>query len=83
MAKSPKNIIKLLKNCKLIILYVERCELCNLISMICLQKEKYDASLDFLKKAEILCQNSLNYKAITYNNMACYYRKTDKLRTAL
>jgi hypothetical protein len=59
------------------------CELCNLISMICLQKEKFDASLDFLRKAEILCQSSLHYKAITFNNMACYYRRTNKLRTAL
>ena len=30
------------------------CELCNLIAMIFLQKEKMDACLDFLKKAEIL-----------------------------
>lgn len=30
------------------------CELCNLISMIFLQKEKFDASLEFLKKADLL-----------------------------
>ena len=30
------------------------CELCNLISMIFLSKEKFDASLEFLKKADLL-----------------------------
>lgn len=58
------------------------CELCNLIAMICLQKEKFEASLDFLKKAEILSQSSFHYKAVTFNNLACYYRRTNKLRIA-
>ena len=30
------------------------CELCNLIAMIFLKKERFDVSLEFLKKAEIL-----------------------------
>ncbi len=45
--------------------------------------ENFDASLHFLKKAEILCLNSINFKSITYNNMACFYRKTNKLKMAL
>lgn len=45
--------------------------------------ENFDASLHFLKKAEILCQSSVNFKSITYNNMACFYRKTNKLKQAL
>jgi len=59
------------------------CELCNMLSMIFLQKEKFDATLDFLKKAEILSQNSFELRAVTYNNMACYYRRIGKLRIAL
>jgi hypothetical protein len=38
------------------------CELCNLISMIFLQKEKFEASLEFLKKADQLAQSSSHYK---------------------
>jgi tetratricopeptide (TPR) repeat protein len=30
-----------------------------------------------------VAQNSLQYKSTTYNNLACYYRRTGKLRTAL
>lgn len=52
-------------------------------AMIFLQKEKYDISLEFLRKAEMLSYNSLKYKATTYNNLACFYRRTGKLRTAL
>ena len=39
--------------------------------------------MEFLKKAEVLGQNSIELKAITYNNMACYYRRIGKLQTAL
>ena len=59
------------------------CELCNLIAMIFLQKDKYDACLEFLKKGEILSQKSKTFKALTYNNLACFYRRTGKLRIAL
>ena len=59
------------------------CELCNLIAMIFLQKDKYDACLEFLKKGEILSQKSKKFKALTYNNLACFYRRTGKLRIAL
>ena len=59
------------------------CELCNLIAMVCLTRERFDACFEFLKKAKVLCENSINFKAVTYNNMACYYRRTGKIRTAL
>jgi len=59
------------------------CELCNMLSMIFLQKEKFEASLEFLKKAEMLARNSLELKGVTYNNFACYYRRIGKLKVAL
>ena len=59
------------------------CELCNLISMIFLQKEKFDLTLVFLQKADAFSCNQPKYLAITLNNKACFYRKTGKLRTAL
>ena len=59
------------------------CEICNLISMIFLQKEKYDLCQVFLKKAEALALHSHYHKAVTYNNMACYYRRINKFRLAL
>ena len=59
------------------------CELCNLISMIFLQKEKFDITLLFLQKADAYAGGQPKYLAITLNNKACYYRKTGKLRTAL
>lgn len=30
----------------------------------------------------MLCHNSLRFKATTFNNLACFYRRTGKLRTA-
>ena len=59
------------------------CELCNLIAMIFLQKDKFDLSLIFLQKADALAIRYAKHLAITLNNKACYYRKTGKLRTAL
>lgn len=59
------------------------CEYLNLAAMIYLQKEKFDQSLDCLKKAELVSRNSLQFKSTTYNNLACYYRRTGKIRTAL
>jgi tetratricopeptide (TPR) repeat protein len=59
------------------------CEELNLAAMVFLQKEKYEVSLDLLKKAELVAQNIQEYQATTYNNLACYYRRTGKHRTAL
>ena len=62
---------------------IKMCELCNLIAMIFLQKEKFDLCLIFLQKADALAVRHPKHLAITLNNKACYYRKTGKLRTAL
>ncbi|KAL4449884.1 hypothetical protein ABPG74_015003 [Tetrahymena malaccensis] len=59
------------------------CELCNLIAMLCLTRGKNEACFEFLKKARVLCENSYNFKAVTYNNMACYYKRINKNRVAL
>ena len=51
--------------------------------MIHLQKEKFELTLDYLRKAELVARDSIVLKATTYNNLACYYRRTGKIRTAL
>ena len=38
---------------------------------------------ELLAKAEVLSERSASMLAVTYNNYACYYRKTRKLRIAL
>lgn len=48
-----------------------------------LHMEQFDLTIDHLKKAELVARNSLALKSTTYNNMACYYRRTGKVRTAL
>ncbi|MDR3547278.1 MAG: hypothetical protein P4M11_03195 [Candidatus Pacebacteria bacterium] len=40
-------------------------------------------SLDLLRKAETLSKNSLRLRAITCNNLACYYNRTKKARSAV
>lgn len=58
-------------------------ELCNLLSMTCLQQENFSLVLELLNKAEILTERDPPGRAATYNNFACYYRRIGKLRTAL
>jgi hypothetical protein len=48
-----------------------------------LQKEDYKLCLELLKKAELFTEGNDRMKAITYNNFACLFRKTNKLRNAL
>lgn len=43
----------------------------------------FDVTLELLKKAEVLTERHKAVRAVTFNNMACYYRKRGKLRTAL
>jgi hypothetical protein len=38
---------------------------------------------DLLKKAELFSEGNLRIRAMTYNNFACLFRKTNKLRNAL
>lgn len=55
----------------------------NLAAMAELHMEQFDLTIDHLRKAELVARNSLALKSTTYNNMACYYRRTGKVRTAL
>jgi len=48
-----------------------------------LQKEDYKLCQELLKKAELFTEGNDRMKAITYNNFACLFRKTNKLRNAL
>ena len=51
--------------------------------MYYLKKEDINSALDLLKKSEELCENNELGQAMTFNNMACYYRRIGKMRTAL
>jgi tetratricopeptide (TPR) repeat protein len=59
------------------------CEMCNVLAMHRLQTEDYSAALDLLKRAEAASDRSDEGRAITCNNLACYYKKVGKTRSAL
>ena len=40
-------------------------------------------ALELLRKAETLTEEGDKYRAVTYNNFACIFRRTKKLRSAL
>jgi hypothetical protein len=48
-----------------------------------LQQGDHKLALDLLKKAEIYSENNDRLRAVTYNNYACLFRKTNQLRNAL
>lgn len=50
------------------------CEICNILAVFYLKKDDVKSALDLLKKSEVLCENNELGKAMTYNNLACYYR---------
>ena len=58
-------------------------EMCNLLAMTYLQQEDFGMVLELLKKAEILTERDEAGRAVTYNNLACYYRRQGKLHAAL
>jgi tetratricopeptide (TPR) repeat protein len=58
-------------------------EMCNLLAMTYLQQEDFAMVLELLKKAEILTERDLQGRAVTFNNMACYYRRQGKLHASL
>ena len=64
-------------------IYAEIAILCNVLSMAHLQKEDFKLCLDLLKKAELFSEGNPRVRAMTYNNFACLFRKTNKLRNAL
>ena len=57
--------------------------ICNILSMSFLQKENFNVALELLRKAEALTEEGDKYRAVTYNNFACVFRRTKKLRSAL
>lgn len=57
--------------------------ICNILSMSFLQKENFNVSLELLRKAESLTEDGDRFRAVTYNNFACVFRRTKKLRSAL
>lgn len=56
---------------------------CNILSMSFLQKENFVVALELLRKAESLTEEHERLRAVTYNNFACLFRRTKKLRGAL
>ena len=46
-------------------------------------KENFNVALELLRKAESLTEEGDKYRAVTYNNFACIFRRTKKLRSAL
>jgi len=58
-------------------------EMCNLLAMTYLQQEDFAMVLELLKKAEILSERDNYGRAVTYNNLACYYRRLGKLHASL
>ena len=55
---------------------------CSLISII-INIENFNVALELLRKAETLTEDGDKYRAVTYNNFACIFRRTKKLRSAL
>lgn len=49
--------------------------------IVCL--ENFSVALELLRKAETLTDESDRFRAVTYNNFACIFRRTKKLRSAL
>jgi len=48
-----------------------------------MKKDDFTTALDLLLKSEKLCSTNEQGKAITYNNLACYYRRIGKLKKSL
>jgi len=64
----------------------------NSIAMGCLRSERFHESLDLLRRAEILTDSNsyisdrnerLKHRAVTYNNLGCFYKRKAKLHAAL
>eukprot|EP00452_MALV-II_sp_L67-6_P000120 gene120-195_t len=58
-------------------------EACNFVATTMLQMNNVEVVYDLLKRALEVNHLQNLQRAITYNNLACYYRRIGKLRTAL
>eukprot|EP00164_Ancoracysta_twista_P004931 GFYU01006705.1.p1 GENE.GFYU01006705.1~~GFYU01006705.1.p1 ORF type:complete len:274 (+),score=39.99 GFYU01006705.1:95-916(+) len=65
---------------------------CNSVAMDCVQKDQFKVAYNLLKKAELLTEPRLAFgdntqrlklRAITFNNMGCFYKRRSKLHTAI
>ena len=59
------------------------CNVCNLLAMNLLKSDKAAEALNLLRRSEGLSENNELGLTMTYNNMACYYRKLGHLRSSL
>mmetsp|Transcript_175134 Transcript_175134/g.561665 ORF Transcript_175134/g.561665 Transcript_175134/m.561665 type:complete len:360 (-) Transcript_175134:105-1184(-) len=59
------------------------CEACNFAATHMLNTENLKGAHDLLKRAEQVADRNDVDRAITWNNLACYYRRMGKLRTAV
>lgn len=59
------------------------CEVCNCAATAMLQKNNTKGAHELLKRAEQVSEKSDLDRAITWNNLACYYRRMGKFRTAV
>lgn len=51
------------------------CNLANLHAINLMRVNDLNGALDWLKKCEQLSENNDRCLSITYNNMACYYKR--------
>lgn len=58
------------------------CEVCNAAGTELLSQGQLQGAIDLLKRAEQVADRNQRDRAITWNNLACYYRRVGKLRSA-
>jgi len=56
---------------------------CNLYAMRLLNADKFEMTMELLKKAEVLCERDRKGQATTFNNLAVYYRRQGKVHAAM
>ena len=66
-----------IKSCKQVV------DTCNGLATAYLTQDNFQMAMELIKKAEALSEPYEFLRAVTYNNLACYYRRQNKLRTAL
>nr|CCA21229.1 conserved hypothetical protein [Albugo laibachii Nc14] len=57
-------------------------EMYNLLAMGHLQQSNFPPALELLRKAELLTERDKKGRAVTLNNLACYYRRNGNLTQA-
>jgi len=59
------------------------CQACNRAATTMLHEDNLDGAINLLKRAEEVADRHELDRAVTWNNLACYYRRTGKLRAAV